>query len=216
MAGRRALPADRAAHRRSRWIVPAAITLAVLAAAGFGLRAQAVDAPRARDGSVHALMLSGSSLSHAEAQRTAEELGWQADVYTLPGAGISRSAHDPSGSITKTARAVLPAPTAPDVVVIQGGEADHVASAEVLERATQHLIDYVRVHAGPQATVVLVGPIPGGTVPASTRAVNDVLSAVAQQRGIVYLDAVAAGWQARSPSLPTALADAIESALTSR
>lgn len=214
MARRRTLPAERT-QRRSRWIVPAALALALLSAAGFGIRAQAVDAP-APDGSVRAILLSGSSLSHADAQRTVAELGWQAEVYTLPGAGISRSALDPGGSITKIAREVLPAEVAPDVVVIQGGEADHLASVEVVERATQHLIDYVRAHAGPQATVVLVGPIPGGTVPASTRAVNDMLSAVAQQRGVAFVDAVAQGWQARSPALSRVLADALEVALAAR
>lgn len=213
MPGEIAVVPDRL-RRALRPVLAAAVVLVVLAGAGLGLRASADDAPAGLDG-VQALLLTGSSLSYVEGQAVAADLGWDASVYTLPGGGISRSVHDPGGSITRAARTLLPAEgEAPDVVVLQGGEADHVAAPEVLERATQHLLDYVRVHAGPQAQLVLVGPIPSGAPPASIVAVNDVLRRVADQRRVLYIDPIAEGWQARSPGLPLALADVLAALVT--
>lgn len=149
-----------------------------------------------------ALVLTGSSLSYVAGRGVADALGWDAQVYTLPGGGISRSTFDPAGSITAQARRLLPATGGdPDVVLVQGGEADHAAAPATVQRATEHLLDYVLAHAGDAAEVVLVGPIPGATVPESLRQVNDVLQGVARSRGIAYVDAISHGWQAGDPAL---------------
>lgn len=198
--------------RRRRWWPAAAAAAAVLAlvAAGVllrpGAQASAVGAP----GRTQALVLSGSSLSYADAEAVVADLQWEADVYALPGGGISRSTLDAGASITGTARRLLPAPgRAPDVVVLQGGEADHAADPSSLETATRHLLDYVAAHTGETTQVVLVGPIPGATVPDSLRVVNDVLAQVAQERGVAYVDAVGLGWQTADPAVPGRLADAL-------
>ena len=165
------------------------------AAARSGGADRASEAPRA-------LLLTGSSVNYAVGRSVADALGWDAQVYTLPGGGISRSTLDPAGSITAQARRLLPAPDGdPDVVLLQGGEADHAVAPATVQRAAEHLLDYVLAYAGDQVEVVLVGPIPGPTVPESLRAVNDVLQGVARSRGVAYVDAVAQGWQAGDPAL---------------
>ena len=182
--------------------VPALVLAVVLTATGAAAVSRSLDrtGPE-RAEATRALVLSGSSLSYAASRRVAEQLRWDADVYTLPGGGLSRSNLDPSGSITAQARRLLPDPQgAYDVVLVQGGEADHAAAPETVQVATEHLLDYVQAHAG-GAEVVLVGPVPGGHVPASLRVVNDVLQSVARSRGVVFVDAVARDWRAGDPAL---------------
>lgn len=179
---------------------------AAIARSGGEDRAQEDAAPRA-------LVLTGSSLSYVAGRSVADALGWDAQVYTLPGGGISRSTLDPAGSITAQARRLLPAKDGePDVVLVQGGEADHAVAPATVQRATEHLLDYVLAHAGDAAEVVLVGPIPGAAVPDSLRAVNDVLLGVARSRGVAYVDAISRGWQAGDP----ALADHLSQVLAGR
>ena len=177
---------------------------AAVAASGKG------PAPEQDRAATRALVLSGSSLSYVASRRVADQLRWDADVYTLPGGGISRSNLDPAGSITAQARRLLPVPGAPhDVVIVQGGEADNASPPAAVKVAAEHLLDYVQAHAGSSAEVVLVGPIPGATVPESLRVVNDVLQSVARSRGVAYVDALSAGWQASDPALADHLSRAL-------
>lgn len=181
-------------------LVVAAILLrpdAAPAAAGAGQAA----GPRA-------VLLSGSSLSYAAGQQTGAVLGWDVEAYALPGAGFSRSNLDPAGSIVATGRRLFAGVgPPPDVVVLQGGEADHAAPLDSVETAVAHLLDYVRAHTGAGTYLVLVGPIPGGTVPMSLLRVNEVMAQAALVRDIPYVDAVTQGWQERDPALPGLLAD---------
>ena len=198
----RVLPVE--VRRGVRALFPVLVLLLLLLAAGTAAVARTGwpgSAAQAQPERTQALVLSGSSLSYPAARRLTDGLGWDARVYVVPGGGISRSTLDPSGSITAAARRLLPAGgPAPDVVLVQGGEADHSADPETLHNATSHLLDYVLAHTA-QAEVVLIGPIPGAVVPPSVRAVNDVLQGVADSRGVRYVDVVAGGWQAGDPAL---------------
>lgn len=206
-------PAPR--RRRTGRTLPALAAVTALVAAGAVLALGGPGAVRpAPAGPTQALVLSGSSLPYTDAQAVADQLRWQAQVYALPGGGISRSTLDAAASVTGTARRLLPAPGgAPDVVVIQGGEADHAAPPQSLQTATQHLVDYVQAYTGPETRLVLVGPIPGARVPNSLRTVNDVLAGVAAERGVPYVDAIALGWRAGDPAVRSALADELRALL---
>ena len=156
-------------------------------------------APAASDRPLRAVVLSGSSLSYADARAAADGLGWDAAVYALPGAGLSRSALDPLGSLTRELPRALAAQ--PDVLVVQGGEADHVVPPAVLQRAVE---DLVRAAGGTR--LVLVGPIPAAEPPASTRALNELLARVAAEQQVPYVDALGRGWRVGDPVVPDALA----------
>ena len=203
-------------RRRVRRASCLGVALLVVAAGLVAARGDAAGAPPPVGAArTSAIVLSGSSLSYPAARRTAAAMGWEARVFTAPGGGISRSSLDPTQSVTAVARRLLPATgPQPDVVVLQGGEADHVAPPATLQRAAEHLVDYVRAHAGPEAQLVLVGPIPGASVPDSIRTVNDVLAGVAAQRDVPFVDAVALGWTAGDPALPDALAVELRRALS--
>lgn len=195
-------PARRPVRRR-RGLPVLVPVLVLLLAAGAALvaRTPAGAAALEQREQTRALVLSGSSLPYPAARRLIDGRGFDARVYVVPGGGISRSALDPRGSITAAARRVLPpGGPAPDVVLVQGGDGDQGADPATLDRAMAHLLDYVGAHA-PHAQVVLVGPLPGPVVPPGVHAVNDVLHEVARNRGVPYLDAVAAGWQAGDPAL---------------
>lgn len=195
-------------HRAGRPVLAVATAGALLGSAAVLAQSQLGSAPAAASAPT-AVWLSGSSLSYAHAQQTAQALGWQATAYSLPGAGISRGAHDPSATLAAAARRVLPLPEAPDVVVLQGGEADHMPGAEPLQVATERLLVQVRSATGPQTRVVLVGPIPGAAVPDSLRRVNAVLAKVAEQQGVAYVDAIDLGWRSGDAGVPAQLADAL-------
>ena len=196
-------------RRGMRLLVPALAALALAAAVLLALDDDpaAAGRPTAAAGTT-SLWLTGSSLSYADAQEAAGALGWQAGSYSLPGVGISRGAHDPDATLLSSAQRLLAGQT-PDVVVLQGGEADHVATAEPLRAAAVRLIEHVRASTDPGTRVVLVGPIPGPNVPESLRRVNDVLAQVAQQQGVTYVDALGQGWRAGDPAVPAQLAAAL-------
>lgn len=160
--------------------------------------------------STTSLWLSGSSLSYADAQEAAGLLGWAASTYSLPGVGISRSTSG-TGTLGDAGRRLLPSEASPDVVVLQGGEADNGGAGQSLNDATADLLDHVLRSTDPGTRVVLVGPIPGPDVPDSLRRVNEVLARVAQQSGVEYVDALAEGWRAGQPALPDQLASALSS-----
>ena len=166
--------------------------------------------PAAAPAVPRAVVLSGSSLSYADAQATADLLGWEATAYALPGVGLSRSTLDTVPSLVRSARDLLQ-PGGADVVVLQGGEADHAAPLATLEAAARSLLQDVQDRVGPEAEVVLVGPIPGATAPASLRRVDEVLRGVAEQAGVPYVDALAEGWQVGA-DVPERLADALRRA----
>lgn len=195
---------------------------ALLAAALVGAGATAVEVLPERRASAAptattALLVSGSSLSYAQAQQTAAHLQWDAGIYALPGAGLSRSTLEGGDSIPAVTERLLPsAGGAPDVVVVQGGEADHASSPVVLRRAAEQLLDRLRTATGEQTQLVLVGPIPGATVPPSLERVNQVLTAVAQHRGVPYVDPIALGWRAGDPAVPAALAAELDALLEDR
>lgn len=156
------------------------------------------------------LWLSGSSLSYADAQEASALLGWEASAYSLPGVGISRATGSSGDSLLVAARRLLPVEVgSPEVVVLQGGEADNGGAAQSLSDSTAALIDEVRRSTDQGTRVVLVGPIPGEVVPDSLRRVNEVLARVAQQSGVPYVDALAAGWRAGAPVVPERLAAAL-------
>ena len=152
--------------------------------------------------------LSGSSLSYADAQEASQLLGWDASAYSLPGVGISRSTSGTS-TLLDAGRRLLPGEVSPDVVVLQGGEADNGGAGQSLSAATADLLASVQQSTDPGTRVVLVGPIPGPDVPDSLRQVNEVLARVAQQSGVEYVDALAEGWRAGHPDLPGQLAAAL-------
>lgn len=156
-----------------------------------------------------ALWLSGSSLSYADAQEASQLLGWDASAYSLPGVGISRGTTGTTGTLLSTAQRVLPGDTSPEVVVLQGGEADNGSAARSLSDATADLLEHVQASTDPGTRTVLVGPIPGPDVPDSLRRVNEVLARVAQQNGVDYVDALAQGWRAGSADLPQQLTAAL-------
>ena len=202
-----------AAWRRApRHAVKPVLALALVTGGAVGAAAVSGStpstAPVAATGT-SALWLSGSSLSYADAQEASQLLGWDASAYSLPGIGISRGPAGTSGTLLSTAQRLLPSDTSPEVVVLQGGEADNGSAARSLSDATTDLLELVRTSTDPGTRVVLVGPIPGPDVPDSLRRVNEVLARVAQQSGVDYVDALAEGWQAGQPGLPGQLSVAL-------
>lgn len=202
-----------AAFRRAlrRAAVPAlGLTLAL---AGAGAAAAVTQdgpaAPSVAATGTTALWLSGSSLSYADAQEASQLLGWNASAFSLPGVGFSRGMEGASGTLLTAAHRVLPADASPEVVVLQGGEADNGSAARSLSDATADLIEHVQRSTDPGTRVVVVGPIPGRDVPDSLRRINEVLARVAQQHGADFVDALAEGWQAGSPDLPQQLTAAV-------
>lgn len=192
---------------------PALVLALVLAGAGG---AAAVNAAT-RDGqpaaattqSTTSLWLSGSSLSYADAQEASRLLGWQASAYSLPGVGISRGTPGTTGTVLTTAQRLLPTESSPDVVVLQGGEADNGGAAHSLSESAAAMIASVRSSTDPGTRVVLVGPIPSSAIPDSLHRVNAVLARVARQNGVEYVDALALGWRAGQPALAGHLAAAL-------
>lgn len=196
-------------RRRLRVLVPVlavVVVLALVLVAGQAARARnASDGPGPAQQQTRALVLSGSSLSYDDATRAARVLGWDATVYSLPGIGFSRSTLDPEQTLVRAIRELLPA-SPPDVVVVQGGEADHTTPRAVLTRAVVELIADIGRRTGGASQLVLVGPIPGGQVPDSLRRVNDALAAQAGERDIPYVDALRLSWRSDDPALPDQLA----------
>lgn len=202
-----------AAWRRAmgRAATPALALALVLTGAGAAAVVSSTHAPTTSPvaaTSTTSLWLTGSSLSYADAQEASSRLGWVASSYSLPGVGISRSTSGTS-TLGEVGRRLLPSQSSPDVVVLQGGEADNGGAGQSLHDATATLLDHVQRSTGPGTRVVLVGPIPGRAVPDSLRHVNDVLARVAQQSGVEYVDALAEGWRAGHPDLPAQLAAAL-------
>ncbi len=198
----------RALRRAAR---PALALVLVLTGAGAAAAVSSTQAPATTPvaaTSTAALWLTGSSLSYADAQEASQLLGWIATSYSLPGVGISRSTSGTS-SLGEVGRRLLPSSSSPDVVVLQGGEADNGGAGQSLSDATADLLEHVQRSTDPGTRVVLVGPIPGPEVPESLRRVNEVLARVAQQNGVDFVDALAAGWQAGHPDLPGQLAAAL-------
>lgn len=181
------------------------LVVVLVAAAAAAVLARDGSGPRSRGEPVRALVLTGGSLSYDDATRTAAALRWDATVYALPGLGFSRSTLGADQSLVRSSRELLPAEP-PDVVVVQGGEADHTTRRLVLTSAVLELIDEVRRRTGGASQLVLVGPIPGDQVPDSLRRVNDTLAAQAAGRGVAYVDPVRLGWRNGDPALPDLLA----------
>ena len=199
-------------RRRRRWpLVVLALLLVAVAASALLARTQPAvlqqeaSAPRA-------LILSGSSLSYEDATRAAAVLGWEATVYALPGIGFSRSTLDPAQNLVRSSQELLPTDP-PDVVVVQGGEADHPTRRADLTRAVRELVDGIERQTGGASQLVLVGPIPGAQVPDSLRRVNDTLAAQAADKGVPYVDPVRLGWRAGDPALPDLLAQELAGVL---
>lgn len=188
---------------------PALVLALVLGGAGGAAAVSATTRDQlpatAATGGTTSLWLSGSSLSYADAQEASGRLGWAASSYSLPGVGISRSTSGTS-TLGDAGRRLLPSEVSPDVVVLQGGEADNGGAGQSLGDATASLLAHVQRSTDPGTRIVLVGPIPGPDVPDSLRRVNEVLARVAQQSGVEYVDALAEGWQAGQPALPEQLA----------
>mgnify|MGYP000076510292 CR=1 FL=1 len=190
---------------------PALALALVLTGAGAAAAVSSAQAPATTPvaaTSTTSLWLTGSSLSYADAQEASSRLGWAASSYSLPGVGISRSTSGTS-TLGDAGRRLLPGVTSPDVVVLQGGEADNGGAGQSLSDAAAKLLEHVRRSTDPGTRVVLVGPIPGTDVPDSLRRVNEVLARVAQQSGVDFVDALAEGWQAGHPDLPGQLAAAL-------
>lgn len=204
-------------RRPLRWAGFSLLAAALLAAGATAVEVLPDRVASAAPSAPTALLVSGSSLSYAQAQQTAAHLQWDAGVYALPGAGLSRSTLEGGDSIsTITARLLPSADGSPDVVVVQGGEADHASSPVVLRRATEQLLDRLRTATGGQTQLVLVGPIPGATVPPSLVMVNRVLTQVTQERGVPYVDPIALGWRAGDPAVPAALAGELAALVENR
>ena len=192
-------------------VKPALALALVLTGAGAAAAVSSTQAPATTPvatSTPSSLWLTGSSLSYADAQEASDRLGWAASSYSLPGVGFSRSTSGTS-TLGDVGRRLLPGQASPDVVVLQGGEADNGGAGQSLSEATATLLEHVQRSTDSGTRVVLVGPIPGTDVPASLRRVNDVLARVAQQNGVEYVDALAEGWQAGHPDLPGQLAAAL-------
>lgn len=185
---------------------------AVAVVMGYGLRdapdsgaaltpAPTASASRAASGDEpRVLFLGGSVIAGASrapgtpaiGEVAAVQLGWRAEVdgrtragFTVDGRGAPR--------ISK----LLPADidVAPDVVVIQGGEADVDATAEDLGAAIAGLAAELRAAFGLTTRIVLVGPYsPTADPSAALLAVRDTMKETARAAQVNFLDPLTAGW----------------------
>lgn len=185
---------------------------AIAVSMGYGLR----DAPDSAsalpplasasavpDRPVRALFLGGSVIAGgsrtpgtpAVSEVAAVALGWTSEVdgrlragFTVDGASAPR--------LTELTPADIDG-AAPDVVVVQGGEADVAATAADLTAAVSSLVGELRQAFGPTTRLVLVGPYSPTAAPAPELvAVRDTIRAAARTERVHFLDPIAAEWVA--------------------
>lgn len=214
------LPGRPAVGRRllsSRWLISLTVLAVLLAGAAVfavlrdGDQGGPVTTPPREAQQV--LVVSGSSLTAGEGdtgQEVADALG-DGEARVVPGAGFARNVRRGALPLVVALREMNDLHQF-DVIVVQGGEADHASPAAELRVAALHLIDYLRAQA-PDADLVLVGPVPARhPAPDSFRAVRDVLQRAAADRQVPFVDSLAQGWTDSDPDLDSELARSVRHA----
>jgi lysophospholipase L1-like esterase len=123
---------------------------------------------------------------------TGRQLGWAHRVLGVGGSGYVRGGRDgvPFGG------RVAPAMVGnPDVVVVQGSINERETPLDQLRPAVEATLEDLRLAAGPDTTVLVVGAsyVPGLDAALVDR-VNDVVRAEAARRGLLFVDVAAEGW----------------------
>jgi hypothetical protein len=196
-------------------VVVGAAALAV--SMGYGLRdapAAAVSAPTASPTAsptpaavsgrqVRALFLGGSVLAGASrepgtpavAEVASVQLGW---TYELD--GRLRAGFTTDGASAPRLSTLLPTDTdgpKPDVVVVQGGEADVDASPGEVRAGVTATVEALRTAFGPTTRLVLVGPYSPTAEPSDALlAVRDAVRDAAAASRVHFLDPLTAQWVA--------------------
>lgn len=186
---------------------------AVAVALGYGLR----DAPDsaatltpltspsatpAAGPEVRALFLGGSVVAGASrtagtptfGEVAAVQLGWRAEIDGRTRAGFTVAGRSGVPRITTLTAADLDEPR-PDVVIIQGGEADVEATPEALSAAITGLAADLRMALGLKTRLVLVGPYSAKAVPSQELLdVRDTMKAAARTASVHFFDPLTSGW----------------------
>ena len=192
-------------------VVVGAAALAV--SMGYGLRdapAAAVSAPTAAatpsavsGRQVRALFLGGSVLAGASrepgtpavAEIASVQLGWTHELD-----GRLRAGFTTDGASAPRLSVLLPTDTdgpKPDVVVVQGGEADVDASPDEVRAGVTAAVEALRTAFGPTTRLVLVGPYSPTAEPSDALlAVRDAVRDAAAAARVHFLDPLTAQWVA--------------------
>lgn len=124
----------------------------------------------------------------------AVQLGWRAEIDGRARAGFTVDGRGGVPRIVKVLPADVDEPK-PDVVVIQGGEADVDATPEDLGAAIAGLAAELRAAFGLTTRIVLVGPYSPTADPSDALvAVRDTMKATARSAQLNFLDPLTAGW----------------------
>jgi lysophospholipase L1-like esterase len=187
---------------------------AVAVSLGYGLR----DAPATADSlapvpstsaspdtteQVQALFLGGSVVAGASrtpgtpsfAEVAAVQLGWRAEVDGRQSAGLTVGG---PRRLTELLPADLDEPK-PDVVVVQGGESDTVATPAEVRAAVAELAATLRESYGLTTRLVLVGPYSPVAEPSDEIvAVRDAMRTAAKAASLHFFDPLESAWVSAS------------------
>lgn len=135
------------------------------------------------------------------ARVAAARLGWDVEVDAFGGTGYTTTGRSP-GYLERLRR-----PGALtgryDVVLLEGGtnDARNAGDPDRVRAAVEAVVDEVR-RRQPQAAIVLMGaydPPPPGRVDPRRRVVDDVVAAVASERGLPFFSPLSGGWTEGQP-----------------
>lgn len=195
----------------TRWLGLGLLLVAVLVLSLLALRTPG-PAGAARPTSHRLLLVSGGSLSSGVGDAVLRRLRWTGRVVVHPDAGISR-AIDPETPLPSAVR-TDGVDVGDDVIAVQGGEVDELASPNAVLAGTYELLDWLIATKRPTAALVLGGPVPPA-LPASSGLVevNEAMKAAARIRHVPYVDAIAAGWTVGDKRLVSGYAAALRAAV---
>ncbi len=178
--------------------------LAPLPTSSAAVRPSPTATPAGRE--VRVLFLGGSVVAGASrtvgtptfGEVAAVQLGWRAEIDGRIRAGFTVDGSAGVKRIATLTPADVDAPR-PDVVVIQGGEADVDAPSEELAAAITELAAALRTALGLQTRLVLVGPYsPSVTLSQQLVDVRDTMKFAARKAGLHFFDPLTSGWVAES------------------
>ena len=147
----------------------------------------------------------GATDLYGYAVRTADQLGWHAQVLGVAGSGYSVPGPHRNVFAERIEAAVA---TRAEVIVVQGSLNERRSTPEALARAATATLTDLRAQADPGTRILVIGACYNpGTPDATIDWINEAIGAAAAEAGLPFVEPAAQGWL--DPDDPRLWADTI-------
>lgn len=134
----------------------------------------------------------GATDLYGYAPRTADQLGWHADVLGVGGSGYSVPGPHDNVFAERIGAAVA---TRAEIIVVQGSLNERHSTPEALARAATATLADLRARADPGTRILVIGACENpGTPDTTMHWINEEIGAAAEKAGLPFVDPAAEGW----------------------